>query len=58
MKVLHIYAGNLFGGVETFLMTLAQHRHLCPEMEPHFGFCFAGRLLETIEKANAPLYFF
>jgi glycosyltransferase involved in cell wall biosynthesis len=39
------------------LFTLAQHRHLCPEMEPHFGFCFAGKLSELLEKANVPLYF-
>jgi glycosyltransferase involved in cell wall biosynthesis len=44
MKVLHVYAGNLFGGIETLLVTLARQRHLCPELEPHFALCFEGRL--------------
>ncbi len=37
MRVLHVYSGNLYGGVETLLVTLARHRDLCPEMEPHFA---------------------
>lgn len=56
MKVLHLYAGNLFGGVETFLIALAQQRHLCPEMEPHFGLCFEGRLSETLAAANVSVF--
>ncbi len=44
MKVLHVSGGNLFGGVETLLLTLAQQRSLCPQMEPHFALCFEGRL--------------
>jgi hypothetical protein len=30
MPVLHVGAGNLYGGVETLLITLARYRHLCP----------------------------
>lgn len=48
MKVLHIYSGNLFGGVETLLITLAKQRHLCPQMEPYFGLCFEGRLADEL----------
>lgn len=43
MKVLHLSAGNLFGGIETLLTTLARLRHLAPGMEPEFGLCFRGR---------------
>ncbi len=48
MKVLHLTAGNLFGGIETYLLTLARQRSVCPAMEPHFGVCFAGRLREEL----------
>ena len=48
MKVLHVYSGNLFGGVETLLVTLAKERSLCPSMQPHFALCFEGRLTEEI----------
>jgi glycosyltransferase involved in cell wall biosynthesis len=48
MKVLHVYAGNLFGGIETLLVTLARERHLCPAMEPQFALCFSGRLSQEL----------
>lgn len=48
IKVLHVYAGNLFGGIETLLVTLARERHLYPEMEAQFALCFEGRLSEQL----------
>jgi glycosyltransferase involved in cell wall biosynthesis len=48
MKVLHIHSGNLFGGIETLLVTLARERHLCPAMQPHIALCFEGKLGATI----------
>ena len=47
MRVLHIHSGNLYGGVETLLVTLARHRDLAPEMESHFALCFKGRLSDA-----------
>ena len=44
MRVLHLAAGNLFGGVERVLVTLANLRHLAPEMDSEFGLSFHGRL--------------
>jgi glycosyltransferase involved in cell wall biosynthesis len=48
MRVLHISAGNLYGGVETLLVTLSRCRHLCPEMEPEFAVCFEERLSQEL----------
>jgi glycosyltransferase involved in cell wall biosynthesis len=56
MNVLHICPGNLFGGVETLLVTLARHRDLCPEMRPHFAVCFEGRLASELSAAGVPLH--
>ena len=48
LRVLHLYSGNLYGGIETFLTTMARSRHLAPEMEPEFGLCFRGRLWDEL----------
>lgn len=55
MKVLHLSAGNLYGGVETILTTLARLRDLAPEMEPEFGLCFHGRLWDELAAAGVPV---
>jgi glycosyltransferase involved in cell wall biosynthesis len=56
MKVLHVVAGNLFGGVETLLITLARLRHLVPEMEPHFAVCYEGRLSAELMATGAAVH--
>ncbi len=53
LKVLHLHAAPLYGGVETFLATLARERALCPAMEPIFGECFDGRLAGEMRNAGA-----
>jgi hypothetical protein len=56
MKVLHVYSGNLFGGVETLLITLAQQRSLCPQMQPHFALCFEGRLVNELRAVGVGVH--
>jgi glycosyltransferase involved in cell wall biosynthesis len=56
MRVLHLHSGNLYGGVETLLATLARFRHCAPELEQHFALCFAGRLSDEIEAAGASVH--
>jgi glycosyltransferase involved in cell wall biosynthesis len=56
MKVLHVYAGNLFGGIETLLVTLARECHLCPQMEPEFALCFEGRLSQELAKTGVKVH--
>jgi glycosyltransferase involved in cell wall biosynthesis len=56
IRVLHVSSGNLFGGVETFLIGLAQSRNLCPEMEPEYGLCFEGRLFNEISATETPVH--
>ncbi len=56
MKVLHVYAGNLFGGVETLLVTLAKERSLCPQMQPDFALCFEGRLANELRAAGVGVH--
>jgi glycosyltransferase involved in cell wall biosynthesis len=56
MRVLHIHSGNLYGGVETLLSTLALHRDLSPTMESHYALCFEGRLSEELHATHANVY--
>ncbi|MBZ5593062.1 MAG: glycosyltransferase family 4 protein [Acidobacteriia bacterium] len=56
MRVLHINAGNVYGGVETFLVTLARNAHLCPGMKSSFAICFPGRFREELVAAGAPVH--
>jgi len=54
VKVLHLYSGNLFGGVETLLISLARHRMLNAEMDTRFALCFEGRLSRELEREQCP----
>jgi glycosyltransferase involved in cell wall biosynthesis len=56
LKVLHLSAGNLYGGIETLLSTLARQRHLAPAMEPEFGLCFRGRLSDELVASGAAVH--
>jgi glycosyltransferase involved in cell wall biosynthesis len=55
-RILHINNGNLYGGVETILVTLARLRSLCPAMESHYALCEEGRLSHELAEAGAPVY--
>jgi glycosyltransferase involved in cell wall biosynthesis len=56
MRVLHIVPGNLYGGVETYIKTLALGRSLCPQMEPAFAVCFRGRLWDELRATGVPVH--
>ena len=56
LKVLHLYSGNLYGGIETLLTTMARLRHLAPGMEPEFGLCFRGRLWDELVATGVPVH--
>lgn len=53
MRLLHLHSGNLYGGVETFLATLAFCQPLVPELEHEFGLCFEGRLSKELDTHRA-----
>lgn len=55
-RILHVNSGNLYGGVESILVTLARLGHLCPHMESHFAVCHEGRLSRELMEAGAPVY--
>jgi glycosyltransferase involved in cell wall biosynthesis len=52
MRVLHINSGNLFGGIEVLLVTLARHRALAPDLEMELAVCYAGEVRERVLAAG------
>ncbi|MEJ7810649.1 MAG: glycosyltransferase family 4 protein [Gemmatimonadaceae bacterium] len=56
MRVLHVSAGNLYGGIETMLVTLARYHDACPEMEPHFALAFEGRVSAELRESGASVH--
>jgi len=53
MRLLHIGAGNLYGGIETVLATLARNRSAAPDLHQHFAVCFEGRLATELVGTGA-----
>ncbi|MBV8055274.1 MAG: glycosyltransferase family 4 protein [Deltaproteobacteria bacterium] len=56
MRLLHVHSGNLYGGVETLLSTLAHCRALCAEMYSEFALCFDGRISAELRQAGATVH--
>jgi len=54
VKVLHVHSGNLYGGVETFLLTLARSRRFAPQMEMSVALCFEGRIALELRAESVP----
>ncbi|HZW53087.1 MAG TPA: glycosyltransferase [Candidatus Elarobacter sp.] len=52
IRLLHVYSGNLYGGIETALVALARHRALCPELTQEVALCFDGRLRRELDAAG------
>jgi glycosyltransferase involved in cell wall biosynthesis len=56
MKVLHAHSGNMWGGVESVLLTLARYREVAPAMPMEVALCFDGRLRRELESAGVPVH--
>lgn len=53
MRVLHAHSGNLYGGIESMLRTLAVFRTAAPTMDPRFALSFEGRISRELQDAGA-----
>ena len=54
--VLHIYSGNLYGGIETLLGTLARTVSSPFSTSMEFALCFGGRLHDELRAAGAVVH--
>jgi len=56
MRVLQINSGNLYGGVEVLLHTLAQERHRAPQLQLEFALCYDGKIAQQLRAQNCPVH--
>jgi glycosyltransferase involved in cell wall biosynthesis len=56
LRLLHVCAGNLYGGVEALLTTLAGGREACPGLEHEFAVCFPGRLGDELRQRGVMVH--
>jgi glycosyltransferase involved in cell wall biosynthesis len=56
MRVLHLTSGNMYGGVERLLTTMAEYRHLVPDQDAAFGLCFHGQLWDELTAAGVAVH--
>lgn len=56
MRALHVYSGNLFGGIETALAALARHQHASRDVDHEAALCFDGRLRAELVAAGMPVH--
>ncbi len=56
LRLLHVYSGNLYGGVERLLETLhARGADLGADARQDFALCFPGRVTDRLRDAGAPV---
>jgi glycosyltransferase involved in cell wall biosynthesis len=55
LRVLHIYSGNLFGGIESILVSLAQFAP-ASGVAHEFALCFDARLAAELRDIGAPIH--
>jgi glycosyltransferase involved in cell wall biosynthesis len=57
MRALHIYSGNLYGGIETILACVATFAGTPPQRVAHeFALCFDGRLAREIAATGGTIH--
>lgn len=53
LKLLHLYSGNVFGGIGSILTSLAQYAPEWTDIEQRFGLCFEARLSRELRDLSA-----
>lgn len=56
MRVLHVYSGNLFGGIESMLLACAAVPAEQTHVEHAFALCFDERLASELRAAGRPVH--
>jgi glycosyltransferase involved in cell wall biosynthesis len=56
LSILHVHSGNLFGGIEHAILTLAENLHLVPSIEFEFALCFDGQFSQQLMAAGQAIH--
>ncbi len=57
IRALHVHSGNIYGGIETILVTLAHVRAASPQVTHAFALCYEDRLARELGAQDAPMWF-
>jgi glycosyltransferase involved in cell wall biosynthesis len=55
-RILHVHSGNLYGGVETMLRTIARHQAGVSGVEHRFALCFEGQISGELRAEGSTVY--
>jgi glycosyltransferase involved in cell wall biosynthesis len=56
VRVLHLHSGNIYGGIEALLVTLARHQAAAPEVQHDFALCFDGRFSRSLTELGSNVF--
>jgi glycosyltransferase involved in cell wall biosynthesis len=56
MKILHIYTGNLYGGLESMLSTISRYSSSLANVSNEFALCFEGRLSAELSASGCNVH--
>lgn len=56
MRTLHVYSGNLYGGIEAILAAIGRRNGAGSRRDHQFALCFDGRLARELEIAGAAVH--
>jgi glycosyltransferase involved in cell wall biosynthesis len=56
VRVLHVHSGNLWGGVESMLLTIAREEARTTGMRSEFALCVDGEFASALRMAGAPVH--
>lgn len=54
MRTLIVHSGNMYGGIERVLETMARSSRLRADIDPQFALCFEGRLADSLRQLGVP----
>src|SRR6185369_15741855 len=54
--ILHLHSGNMIGGIESALQTMADFAATCPEMQQEFALAFDGLFADRLRKSGATVH--
>lgn len=56
LRILHVHSGNMMGGVESMLLTMAESAASCPPLEQEFALVFDSRFADFLRAAGAKVH--
>jgi glycosyltransferase involved in cell wall biosynthesis len=56
VRILHLHSGNIWGGIETFLETLAREERAVSSLRSTFALCFPGGVADRLAAAGATIH--